>query len=334
MATYTKLDSGNWRAQIRKGGVSKSMTFGKKAEAVAWAKATESTIRSGAATGLLTPPKGMTFAMAARAYLDAVPIHRTAATSLRASLAHFGDVPLADFNGFSLQAWVAQRRADGIAGSTIARNISTISGVLKWARHARSLDVDLYAARDALRGLTAARVPTTAQQRDRIPTTAELTRLREYFKSLPRAVLPLADLMDFACESALRLGEITAIRWDDMQGASVLVRDRKDPKRKLGNHQRVPLSQAALAIIERQPKTSERIFPVLSATVSQKWVMHTKKLGINNLTFHDLRHYCITNLFKKGLTIQQVALISGHKTWSQLARYTQLTHVDVVDLLG
>jgi integrase len=30
----------------------------------------------------------------------------------------------------------------------------------------------------------------------------------------------------------MRLGEICAIRWDDLDGASILVRDRKDPKRK------------------------------------------------------------------------------------------------------
>lgn len=334
MGTYTKLDSGNWRAQVRKLGVSKSKTFAKKADAKAWAQAVEGTIKTGAATGLITPPRAMTFDAVARAYVDAVKIHHSAATSLLASLDTLGSIPLVDFNGYSMQEWIDKRRADGIAGPTIARNLSTISAALKWARHARSLDVDVNAARDALRGLTAARIPTTPQQRDRIPTDAELARLREHFQSLTQTKLPMLDMMDFACETAMRLGEICAILWDDLDGASILIRDRKDPKRKSGNHQRVPLSKAALAIIHKQPKTLDRIFPVTPASISRNWVRHTATLEITNLTFHDLRHFCITNLFRKGLSIQQVSLISGHKTWSQLARYTQLVHTDVVDLLG
>ena len=48
------------------------------------------------------------------------------------------------------------------------------------------------------------------------------------------------------------------------------------------------------------------------------------------VTFHDLRHAAITELFRKGLGIPEVALVSGHRSWRELKRYTQLTATDVL----
>jgi integrase len=56
----------------------------------------------------------------------------------------------------------------------------------------------------------------------------------------------------------------------------------------------------------------------------------TRLLEIDDLTFHDLRHGAITDLFRKGLDIPEVALVSGHRSWRKLTRYTQLTAADVL----
>ena len=53
------------------------------------------------------------------------------------------------------------------------------------------------------------------------------------------------------------------------------------------------------------------------------------RLGIEDVRFHDLRHEGISRLFEGGLQIQEVALISGHKSWQVLRRYTQLRPEDV-----
>ncbi len=52
------------------------------------------------------------------------------------------------------------------------------------------------------------------------------------------------------------------IRWEDVdeKQRAVLVRDRKDPRKKLGNHMLVPLLGDAWNIVQQQPKTSELIF--------------------------------------------------------------------------
>jgi len=46
--------------------------------------------------------------------------------------------------------------------------------------------------------------------------------------------------------------------------------------------------------------------------------------GIENLHFHDLRHEGTSRLFEAGFAIEQVSLVTGHKDWKMLRRYTHL----------
>ena len=58
-----------------------------------------------------------------------------------------------------------------------------------------------------------------------------------------------------------------------------------------------------------------------------------KRTEINDLHFHDLRHEAISRFFEKGLSVPEVALISGHKTPVMLFRYTHLKAEKVVKKL-
>ena len=53
------------------------------------------------------------------------------------------------------------------------------------------------------------------------------------------------------------------------------------------------------------------------------------ELEIEDLHFHDLRHRATAQLFRMGLDIPRVALLTGHKTWAMLRRYTDIKPADV-----
>jgi hypothetical protein len=59
-----------------------------------------------------------------------------------------------------------------------------------------------------------------------------------------------------------------------------------------------------------------------------------KRAGIKGFRFHDLRACSITNLFLSGMAVPEVALISGHKTWSQLRRYTRIKPEQLLDKIN
>jgi len=50
-----------------------------------------------------------------------------------------------------------------------------------------------------------------------------------------------------------------------------------------------------------------------------------RRAGIEDLRFHDLRHEAVSRFFEMGLNVPEVALISGHKDYRMLARYTHMT---------
>jgi integrase len=60
------------------------------------------------------------------------------------------------------------------------------------------------------------------------------------------------------------------------------------------------------------------------------WAGIVQDLGLADLHFHDLRHEAVSRLVEAGLSDQEVATISGHKSMQMLKRYTHLRAEDLV----
>ena len=136
----------------------------------------------------------------------------------------------------------------------------------------------------------------------------------------------------------MRQDEICRIRRQDVDAATrtVIVRDRKDPREKSGNHQKIPLLNVtgidAWQLLQEQAKISEsgdRVFPYNGRSVGTAFRSACRELGIDDLHFHDLRHEAASRLFEAGLAIEQVALVTGHRDWKMLKRYTHLRPEDL-----
>ena len=133
----------------------------------------------------------------------------------------------------------------------------------------------------------------------------------------------LANLIEFAIESGMRRSEILRIHSQDNDLRTHLLHI---PKAKNGHSRTIPLTKRASEILdEQQSKYSEMLFPLTANAVNLGWQRFRKKIGMNELRFHDLRHEAISTFFEKGLSIPEVQLISGHRDVRQLFRYT---HID------
>ena len=58
------------------------------------------------------------------------------------------------------------------------------------------------------------------------------------------------------------------------------------------------------------------------------------KAGFKEIRFHDLRHEAISRFFEKGLTIPEVASISGHSTPQMLFRYAHADQSKIAEKLA
>jgi integrase len=337
MPTFSQLPSGRWRVQVVVGGRRKGATFTRKSDAKAWGAAQESQSELVKANGYAPPPKDATLADLIDRNLElyAKEPGKTKAATLRMVKADpLGRTRLVALSALSFRDFVDRRVKAGAGGVTIAGDLSFIAAVLKWGRHARRLDVPAQLAIDARRDLTYRGLKTRSNERDREPTDAELARLYAYWDANKRQRIDMPTVCRFALATAMRQGEIcNGISIEDVDhiARTVVIRDRKDPREKQGNDQTVPLLPAAWAIVAPilKERSSGPLFPVAAASVSTAFTRACQALGIDDLHFHDLRHRATADLFRQGLDIPRVALLTGHKTWAQLKRYTNIKPADV-----
>ena len=318
----------SWRAAVRRKGFKAiTKTFKTKTAAKEWARRIEVDIDAG------TQPrssKGRSIADVILHYRELrehsrpIPIQSNEHYMLAHLEEGFADVLADRLTTEDLIAWCKRRSAEGAGPYTIDMELSKLGTALKFSGVALGIPSSpvIDQARPMLRHLG---LIGPGSRRERRPTQRELDDV------LKRLEAPYADLVLFAVATAMRRGEIVALRWADLDETKrmVMIRDRKDPRMKKGNNQWIPLLGESWTIVQRQPRDSDLIFPVLAGTVSKVFLDACRGCGIDDLHFHDLRHDGISRLFEQGYTIEQVSLISGHKDWRHLRRYVQLRPEDM-----
>lgn len=330
MATYTRLPSGRWRVQVRRAGAYRAATFDVKTEAEDWAAGVEGRAGRIAAPGYKPAQATQTLAGLVADYLasGARPGKSSAATLERLAADPLGRSRLNALSAAALRRFVERRAAGGAGGVTIAGDLSVLSTLLKWGRHAQHLDLPVELALAARRDLPDRGLATRGAAREREPSDAELERLYRHWEGNGRQRIPMATLCRFALASALRQEEICDLRAEDVDAAarSVIVRTRRDAGDAV-----VPLLPPAWAIVAPliRQRSEGRLFPYPPASVSTAFTRGCAALGIADLRFQDLRHRAIADLFRQGLDIARVALLSGHRHWAALRRYAQVRPEDV-----
>jgi len=133
-----------------------------------------------------------------------------------------------------------------------------------------------------------------------------------------------------ALETGMRRGEILNARDEHLKNGLLTI-----PKTKTGTPRTIPLSPNAQRIIAALPRSiTGYLIPISSNALRLAWERARQRAGIDDLHFHDLRHEAISRFFEMGLSIPEVALISGHKDYRMLARYTHLKPETVLSKLN
>ncbi|WP_040153828.1 site-specific integrase [Photorhabdus luminescens] len=222
------------------------------------------------------------------------------------------------------------RKESGAGPSTIGHDVSYLTSVLRSAKTVYGINYIANPAYDARPILQSMGLIGKSNRRNRRPVNDELDRLTEGLRKRTNhraAHIPYLDILDFSILSCMRVGEVCKIRWDDIdeKQKSVIVRDRKDPRKKVGNHMSVPLLGKAWEIVQRQPRKSELIFPYNPKSVSSGFQRVRNALGIEDLRYHDMRREGASRLFEAGFSIEEVAQVTGHRSLNVLWQvYTEL----------
>ena len=339
MATIVKRKN-RYTATVRRAGYpSATKTFSTKTDARRWAAAIESDIDRGRIPrAQMYQRNDETIGGLIERFIEEVHPMRHFGQSKLATLQltarELNDVKVSRFKTRDVIAYGRQRR-EVVSKSTLNQQLQYLSQVLEYARIVWETPIEGNPVKDGRYALSKTGLVGSSNKRARRLHDGEYEQLIEaadghwvtYFITIAR-------------DNAMRLGEIHRQVWEDVdfESQTLTIRDRKDPNQKVGNDETIPMIGPTYALLRGLWEVSKRRGRVFSMTknpksVSDKFADVTTAAGINDLTFHDLRHEAISRLFERGLQIQEVALVSGHKSWDSLKRYTQLKPGQVLDAL-
>jgi integrase len=328
--TVIELPNGKFKGIVRNAGQkTQTKTFDKKKAAVAWATETDSQMATRKQFG-----GSMTLGQIIQKQYDenaaskTYKVSGTMAAYLAKKLAH-EDVSL-----MTVQWWVDTVTGWKVAPVSAMRYRNAIVSALKDAQLLWNVVVDWDSVKGGMQMLLRRKLVAHGAHRDRRVSEDEITQLK---KHVAHTLVPFADIIDFARLTALRVGELARIRFDDVDEAKrlLIVRNRKHPTKKETNTAAIPLLGNALEIIKRQPsvnargETIECIFPFQATYMSQLLTDAAKRAGIEDIHFHDLRHEAITLLFELGYSIEEVMKVSGHHSYTHLQRYIHIKPEDL-----
>lgn len=348
MASITQRGE-KWLAQVRlkQSGVivfSESRTFPTRALAQSWADRLEerlgregipSVVHSDITLGELIE-RHLTYMRKIRPLLG-----RSAIANASYMASEFRDARINRLTSKMFVDWAVQRRTvQRVAASTVQANLSIVSAAIHAAPHAHGVQCDPAAIDEAMRHLRetgttgkSREVVRVVSQEEEEALLAEFERRNHHHQTKIDMVL----MYRFAVSLPRRVSELCRLRWADIDShaRAIKIRDVKHPIYKTGNDQVVPLLGDAWELLDTIPRIDERIFPYSSESVCAAFertrdrIAATGLPSIKDLRFHDLRHTGITRLFQAGLQIQEVIVVSGHSSWTQLKRYTHIRPEDV-----
>ena len=303
--------NGKFQAQVRRDGITPvSKTFTHKKDAVVWVRGLEARIDAGETN--VSAPKATTLAHLLSRYSQEVtpakkgcdPEQRRLSRLLRDPIAA---TPLSKLTSSKLAEFRDRRLHDGVRAAQY--DLILIKHCIKIARLEWGVPMPN-------NPVDAVRIPNGIKRRERRLTDGEYNSLMQASQSCKNTLI--WPMVDFAIETGMRRSEILSLRWENLSDQE---RIASLPDTKNGSKRDVPLTQKAAQVIAGLPAHTVNIFPTSDYAVRHSWDRLVRRAGIEDLRFHDLRHEAISRFFEMGLSVPEVALISGHKDYRMLASY-------------
>ncbi len=359
MATIRKKGERQWHVQIRRKGYgTQTRTLNTRSEAEAWARNIENQMDRGIFVSRAEAESTTLKDALDRYQLEVTPRKRGAPQEkyrIRALLLDpLAKRSLASIRGTDVAKFRDKRDTDGLAPSTIMKDLALLSHLYETARKEWGIEVD-----NPVRKINK---PTVNNARSRRLSTEEMRYLFAALddpgdavktKEGDRRNIWTPIVVRFAIETAMRQGEILAINWKyvDLNRAVAHL-----PITKNGTTRDVPLSTSAVAMLRgKNDKVAKirkgKVFPTTASAIKQSfsravtrgrrnYLVDCEKAKVEpqedfleDLTFHDLRHVAIEKLAER-LQMHELMRVTGHKDPRMLTRYYHPRAEDLAKKLG
>jgi integrase len=246
----------------------------------------------------------------------------------------FGDTTLADLGGEALSALDLELVKDDLAAST-RRGIQIVfRSVLRAA-----VDGGLLGAMPKL-----PRFPKVGRKVVQTMHRADL--------DLILAAAPANTRLGFALAAfaGLRSGEVRGLRWSDvdLRGGIISVRRSithgQETTPKSGSHRSVPIAAPLRELLEDAAKAKKNPWAHVALTragklwgqagLNQAFERAQVKAKRTGWSFHDLRHFFVTELVRLGAPVPAIQRMAGHADLATTERYADMVASDLRSAVG
>ena len=238
---------------------------------------------------------------------------------------HFGDWRAMDITFRAIETYITTRREDEKSNATINRELELLRRALRLA-HDRQL----------LPSIPKVRVLPENNTRQ---GSFERPDLEAVVAALPAY---LQDFTRFAYLTGWRKGEITSLKWTDVDRDAGAIRLRPEAA-KTGRGRTVMLEGDLAELIDRrwEARLFEKNGNVRIAAVvfhrdgepvgdfRKAWATACKAAGVPDKLFHDLRRTAARNMVRAGVPERVAMAVTGHLTRSMFDRYNIVSEDDL-----
>lgn len=330
MASFHRRGS-TWRALVCVNRIRDSRTFATKKEAQAWAGRREHELLQASAAGSDASPH--TLAQALTRYAKEIsPTHKGQDWELVrlrsfSKQAHFPrDKWLHEITVIDLIAW-RDARLSSVSPSSVLREISLLSSVFEAARRQW-----LWITENPVHSLVKPRAPAS---RDKLLTKTEIKAVLRSLKYEPSAKRPqtvtqtVAIAFLLALRTGMRAGELCGLTWDRVEPSHARL-----PITKNGTARDVPISKKAARVLSKMTGwDDESVLAIDPRTLDALFRKAKKSAGIENVVFHDTRHWAATHMAQK-LPVLDLCRAFGWKNPKMAMVYYNRSAADIAQLLN
>jgi integrase len=306
-----------WQAQVRRSGYpALSRSFATRADAIAWAREKERAIDRAELPTDIKELKRLTVADLLKRYEQEITPRKRGATfersRIRQLMAHrMSQTSLNNLSGATATQY-RDDRLKQVQPASVRRELVVLRHVFEVARRDWGLPI-----KDNPCKLI--RLPQDARPRERRLLGEDEAQIHAGISK--RSAWYLRPFLVLLVETGMRRGELLSIRWPDIDflNDTVLIHTTKN-----GHPRRIPLTPNAKRTLEALPRGDQKVFPITPNAIRLSWERLRARAGLSDLRLHDLRHEAISRFFEFGLSVPEVAMISGHREPRMLSRYTHL----------
>jgi integrase len=221
----------------------------------------------------------------------------------------FATVRLDELRAQAIEDYKASKLSQGLSPKTVNNHLAVLRRLLCFARAARVIAQTPQVLNLAL-----------APELPKFLSREQAQRLIENADGEFRAMIVLA------LRTGLRLGELRALTWADVDPVDGHLRIRPSNPRR-SRERKIPLSPQTLRVLRDHPRRSEFVFTKADGTMlthgACKWPLYraARRAGLGAIGWQVLRNTFAHELLERGASPRSVQALLGSRTLSPVLRY-------------